>query len=619
VTNPTPEAPEQGADKTTYRDRQEAFENEAASLQKVSDRIANWRLVAFLLILAPVILGLVVLGESPVSLLSCYGAALIALVAFVLLVIRHAKTDMEVRRLTRHSECNARAIARLERDWNQLPERDPDGFVDQPTSRDLDLFGRASLYQLLATAVSPAGRQRLAMAISEGETRELRDARQGAIRELAGRLDLRQAVECAGLDLVDQPVDQPLPARPPTDALIPKFVTGILAWLLPVLAVGGLGFGLVGWGPIWICYVGLIGIALVNLIYGRQTAALLDPLARLESFFGEHAEQLHRIAEGGDFEDSHLCSIAESAGVAAEALETLDNLTTRAQARGSMPHFVFKHVFLWDIWTAKMVTNWQGQYGDQLDGWLDDLAEFEVVSAFAQFYGDEPSTTFAAMHSERRFEAKVIGHPLLRPADRVSNDVALGPEGTFLLVTGSNMSGKSTLLRSIGLNARLAQAGASVCADHLLLPSRIALATSIKVEDSLDDGLSFFRAELERIKEVVDLAEKNSSDSGHPEPVVVLFLLDEILRGTNSEERRTIVARVVARLCDVGAIGAVTTHDLALADVQELRDRCQLVHFQEHFDGEGDDLQMRFDYQLREGLSPTTNAVKMMKMVGLDL
>jgi len=196
----------------------------------------------------------------------------------------------------------------------------------------------------------------------------------------------------------------------------------------------------------------------------------------------------------------------------------------------------------------------------------------------------------------------------------VANDVTLGPPGTFLLVTGSNMSGKSTLLRSIGVNVVLAQMGGPVCAESLRLPP-VTVATSILIEDSLADGVSFFMAELLRIRQVVDAADRAAAEGG-----TLLYLLDEILRGTNTRERQIAVRRVLTHLLAKGALGAVSTHDLELAEIPELASAVKPVHFRESFEPgaerEGKPV-MTFDYKLRPGVATTANALKLLDLVGL--
>ncbi|MEM6366384.1 MAG: MutS family DNA mismatch repair protein, partial [Planctomycetota bacterium] len=212
-------------------------------------------------------------------------------------------------------------------------------------------------------------------------------------------------------------------------------------------------------------------------------------------------------------------------------------------------------------------------------------------------------------------QMKQVGHPLLAETSRVCNDVSLGPRGTLLLVTGSNMSGKSTMLRSVGLNMALATAGGPVCCEAMRLPA-IELSTSIRVADDLSEGVSFYMAELNRLAEVVRHA-KAMAESADSKRMTV-FLLDEILQGTNSRERQIAVARVLRHLVGFGAIGAITTHDLELADDPDLADMATTVHFRETItpDADGND-RMTFDYVMRQGVSPTTNALRLLEMVGL--
>lgn len=207
-----------------------------------------------------------------------------------------------------------------------------------------------------------------------------------------------------------------------------------------------------------------------------------------------------------------------------------------------------------------------------------------------------------------------IAHPLIAPARRVANDLRIGPPGTILLITGSNMSGKSTLLRAAGLNAVLAHAGAPVCAAALVMPP-VELQTSIRVQDSLELGLSYFMAALARLKQIVDAAARQGSTppAGQPRRRL-LYLLDEVLQGTNSAERGVAVCAVARHLIDAGAIGAMTTHDLALAGEEPLRSSAVLVHFTEQVDGDG---AMTFDYRLRPGLATSTNALRLMQAIGI--
>jgi DNA mismatch repair ATPase MutS len=260
-----------------------------------------------------------------------------------------------------------------------------------------------------------------------------------------------------------------------------------------------------------------------------------------------------------------------------------------------------------------LLERWQRRNSAAVRPWLEVLGEFEALAGLATLAHDHPDWQFPMLTPEEpaQLVARKLAHPLLRPAIAVANDVQIGPAGSFLLVTGSNMSGKSTLLRSIGLNVALAQAGGPVCAAELRLPP-LQLATSMRVSDSLELGVSYFMAELQRLKDIVDAAEQVRGG-----PRTLLFLLDEILHGTNTAERQIAARRIIRHLLAQGAIGAVSTHDLGLAEADDLAAAGQTVHFGERLDGNGGGPLLRFDYTLRPGLAGSTNALKLMALIGL--
>jgi len=286
-------------------------------------------------------------------------------------------------------------------------------------------------------------------------------------------------------------------------------------------------------------------------------------------------------------------------------------------------YIVLQMVGLWELHVLRRLEQWQNRYRESAEGWFDALGEFEAVGSVAALADEHPEWTlpcwFSGNGAEACVSAKQMGHPLIADGMRVCNDVTIGPTGTLLLVTGSNMSGKSTMLRSVGLNVLLAGAGARVCASSMTLPS-IELATSIRVRDNLGEGVSFYMAELKSLAKVVKHAERIAVNQGGQAEggPKLLFLLDEILQGTNSRERQIAVAHVLQHLLKCKAIGAITTHDLELADDPQLKALAHTVHFRETITkaSDGSDT-MTFDYKMRAGISPTTNALRLLELVGL--
>jgi DNA mismatch repair ATPase MutS len=276
---------------------------------------------------------------------------------------------------------------------------------------------------------------------------------------------------------------------------------------------------------------------------------------------------------------------------------------------------VLEFLFFWDAHTLDLLERWKKKNGHRARGWFTDLGEWEALCALAKLAGDQPDWIFPtvadASAQNAIIQGKQIGHPLIDES-RVPNDIQIGPAGTVLLVTGSNMSGKSTLLRSVGVNVVLGQMGSVVCAEEMSMPP-MHIESSMRIADSLADGVSFFMAELKRLKEVVDTAKTHAGDN----PRRMLFLLDEILQGTNSRERQIAVSRVVRKLIDEKAIGAISTHDLDLATTDELAQACRTVHFSEQFHDENGKKKMTFDYRMKSGIAETTNALKLLEIVGL--
>jgi DNA mismatch repair ATPase MutS len=292
-------------------------------------------------------------------------------------------------------------------------------------------------------------------------------------------------------------------------------------------------------------------------------------------------------------------------------MRRLNNILGFAELRrgAAIFHFPIQALTLWDFWVFFALDRWRRTTGRRVRVWLQAVGELDALALLASARRDNPDWCLPDISPDPHIEAVAAAHPLIPDVRRVSNDVTVGPPGTLLLITGSNMSGKSTLLRAIGLNVVLGQAGGPVCAARFNMPES-DLQSSIRVQDSLELGLSYFMAALARLKGVVDAAE-------HERPGrVLVYLLDEILQGTNSVERSLAVRAVARHLLDAGAIGAMTTHDLSLAGEEPLKTTARLVHFSETVDEQGT---MRFDYRLRPGLATSRNALRLMQMIGIDI
>jgi energy-coupling factor transporter ATP-binding protein EcfA2 len=577
--------------------------------------VANARLIAFLVAVAAAAWGL--WGRVAAG----WALAGFLLGVFVVLAIYHARLGRQRARLATLRAIQEEALARLDRRWSDLPiSWVPEVSPDHPYAGDLDIIGRASLFQLLDTTATPMGRESLADWLLTPADPVVATARQGAVAELAPLIDLRQEIELRGRATSDADTD-PEPflawAEDP-HGLGDRTWLRWVAWLGPiaivVLGVADLSGAIPA--PLW-------GVPLlVNLFVGataaRRAYSTIAEVVTGQRAIAAYAGQLEVLATA-NFMDSVLRHLQERLGTgkrgAPAMLRRLGRLTGMAIPPSSVLYVPIQALTLWDVHVLFALERWKREGGREARRWLATLGEAEALAALAGLRHDNPDWTFPTIEREGdTYRAALLGHPLLGGDMRVRNDVTIGPPGTFLLVTGSNMSGKSTLLRAIGVNAVLAQAGGPVCAIALALPP-VALWTSARVQDSLERGVSFFLAELQRLKLIVDAATLSQQQGGSR----VMYLLDEILQGTNTAERSVAARRVIAYLVDQGAIGAVSTHDLALADDPRLVQSAVTVHFTDTV-GEGPDVPpMSFDYRLRPGVATTTNALRLMRLIGLEL
>jgi hypothetical protein len=443
-------------------------------------------------------------------------------------------------------------------------------------------------------------------------------ARQAGVRELAPAVAWREQLSVeGGLLRTDAPDPAPFlgwaEGKAPLE--VPGFVV-VLARGLPLvvliawLVAPGLGLPKLTW---------LAVVAVEIAISSRYRAGIAATMKSVLEHGGGFARygSLFAVAVAGPTSAARLTRVRarlshtdgpdSQAGVVRE-MKTLERIVSFVEARNNEVFKLFiGPVLMWDLNFAVLLERWRRRSGARVRSWFEALGELEAFSSLAGFAFDRPDHAWPEPAADAQLGAKGLGHPLIDAGRRVGNDVELSRPGTALVVTGSNMSGKSTLLRAMGINTVLAQAGAPVCARSFAL-GRVILATSMRVRDSLDEGVSHFYAELQKLKRVVDLAK------GSPP---LLFLLDEILHGTNSRERIIGARAVIEGLVAKGALGAVSTHDLGIAELADaLPGAVRNVHFEEQVEDDGT---MTFDYRLRDGTVQSSNALRLMRAIGLDV
>nr|MDQ3071076.1 hypothetical protein [Acidobacteriota bacterium] len=547
-------------------------------------------------------------------------------------VVRHAAIERDRARAVARRDCAEISLARIARDWSRLPQvavPASDTPLAAARASDLDVDGEESLMAFAGALTSSSGRRVLrGWMVDEPEPLAAIHSRQEAARALARCADFREAF-AAEVRLGEAERDQALArARFLAWAVAPPSVLSrpAVRWIIRVwtalLLISITGAILSGtpltqtWVALSLGAFALSYIATARL-HGEFDGASLGPtaLGNLVSML-KLAESIPAKAERLDAVGARLCRPVS----ASAALESLARRVGWSELRRTAPilHVPLQALTLWDFHLLFALDDWRAASGAHVEGWLEAVAELDALLALGTLAHDEPSWSFPLIEDAAapHVTADALGHPLIAPGRRVSNDAALGPPGTVLLVTGSNMAGKSTLLRAFGTNILLANAGAPVCATHMTL-TRLVLATSLRTGDSLAQGVSGYMAGLVRLKEIVDAGDRVTAQRANAaEAPALCYLLDEILAGTNSEERRLAVREIAAHLLSSHAVGAMTTHDLALADEPALASATR-VHFRETVEPGSDGAKMTFDYVLRPGLATSTNAIALLRAVGL--
>jgi hypothetical protein len=604
MTSPSAAPTSPDSPRDAYRARLSDREAEAAVLERRDRALSNGRLLAFLVAVAAFWV-VVPLGEHLLWII------LLPLALFIALVFRH---DRAIKRLQSAREAvgfYTSGVNRLDGAWTgkgQTGARHADS--DHPYAADLDILGRGSLFELLCTARTRAGQDTLAAWLLAPAPPETIRARQAAVEELRPRLDLREDLHVLGAHAPSGQQSEGIAewaADPPVE---------FPGWLRPVcwaLAAVNVAAALAAWpfgqGAVWLLLTlvasGLLVFPAMSRV--KHSARGAEAAGRDLVAYGRLLERIERETFRSTLLTELLPHKGEGAVPASAAVAALDRLI---QLRDSSRNVLFAPVaalLLWNVQIAISLEAWRREHGERVQGWIEAVGRFEALCAFATAAYEHPGDVFPEIVEDGpELTAEGIGHPLLLEEKAVRNDVHLGTDLRLLLVSGSNMSGKSTLLRSIGVNVALAQAGGVVRARRMRL-SPLAVGASLRPQDSLQGGISRFYAEVLRVRNVVSLTRGETP---------VLFLLDEILSGTNSHDRRIGSEGVVRALLAAGAVGLITTHDLALTEIAEpLGSQARNVHFEDQME----DGRMSFDYRLRPGVVTHSNALELMRAVGLEV
>jgi hypothetical protein len=567
-------------------------------------RVADLRLLVFLVLVA---LGVWVYRGAGFS----YWWLVAPGIVFVALVFCHEPIRRAGARARRSVQFYASGLARLEGRWagtgsSGLEHLD----LGHPYAADLDLFGVGSLFELLCTARTRAGETALAAwLLAPAEPEAIRE-RHTAIAELRPRLDLREDLEILGVEVREGIDPTSLAEWGTASRAFPGLFVPIAAAVLAIFATVALvGWLFYGWGLLPLFAVILVEIGFYRAVAGRVRNVLTAVQKRTHDLvlLSELLRRLETDAFGAPLL-KQLAAALETGGLpASRQIGRLARLLHLLDYERNQLFMPVAALWLWRIQLAIRIDAWRTGSGREIAKWLSAIGDFEALCALASYAAENPADPFPELATGPAcFEARDLGHPLLRPRHFVRNDVTLCGQSRVLIVSGSNMSGKSTLLRTVGTAAVLAFAGAPVCASALSI-TPLALGATLRIQDSLQDGRSRFYAEITRVRQLVDLARG-------PRPL--LFLFDELFHGTNSHDRCVGARSVVQGLLAKGAIGLVTTHDLALAQIaDQLGPPIANVHFADRLvDGK-----MLFDYRMRPGVVRHSNALALMRAIGLEI
>jgi MutS domain V len=536
---------------------------------------------------------------------------LIPVAVFVVIAVLHGRLLRAVSLRTRAIAFYEQGLARLNGTWagsGATGER----FLQpsDPCARDLDLFGRASLFELLCTARTRAGEEALARwLIVPAPPDEVR-ARQKAAIELSPRLAFRESLSTMGEDVAIGVRPAQLADWGETQAGLPSGVIRILA---PVLAIAWL-LSVAAWQLWGASELLVLTTTVVNLGISYRFRSRLSDEAHAAEDAGRDLMLLSQVLtafEREAFSSSRLlqlqAQLKQQGMPPSRAIAKLNRLVEYLESAHNLFVRALDFVVFYRLQFVLATESWRRRFGPSLRLWLDSLGELEALAALGGYTYEHPEDVFPEfVDCAPCFEAEALAHPLIPRERAVPNDLRLDRDLQLIIVSGPNMAGKSTFLRGIGVNAVLAQSGAPVRAAKLKL-SPLTVTASICVLDSLEGGISRFYAEIHRLKQIMDLTRG---------PVPVLFLLDELLSGTNSHDRLIGTRSFVTKLVERGAVGLVSTHDLALTAIpQEIGSKAINCHFEDHLE----DGQLRFDYKLYPGIVQTSNALPLMRSIGLEV
>lgn len=590
----------------TFQQRTTDFGEKAAQFAQKNNQISLTRIMVFIM----GIIGIVYFANAKLpEILTIFG--IIFLFSFSLIIKYHNKSKAEGSHLKHLEQINQAELERMQGNLRSFESGEKYISAQHPYISDLDIFGQHSLFQMINRSHTGQGRQKLADWLKNAADKATICLRQEAIRELGNQLDWRQDFQAYGMDVHEEEndVDTLLKWIQEPDALKNHTLYLALMLLLPPLALAAIILFFTGTVAPFVPLLAIVATGLViwsvkdvAIITHKKTATSIKVLAAYRSMI--------RKIESSNFDATLLQNLKEKFQhedyVASQEVNRLQNILHNFDNRSNMLYHIINIIFLLDVFWLRKADRWKARNRGYVSQWFAAINEMEALVSLASFHYAHPDYAFPEITDRPYvYVAQNMGHCLIRREGRVSNDFTLQGGGEIAIITGSNMAGKSTFLRTVGINAVMALAGAPVCATRMEI-SRIQVFTSMRTQDSLEESISSFYAELQRLKQLLDTVAQ-----GEP----VLFMLDEILKGTNSRDRHHGAASLVKQLSQLNAMGIVSTHDLELGQLAD--DMPNIRNYS--FDSTIENDEIFFDYKLHEGVCQSFNASKLMEKMGIAI
>ncbi len=588
-----------------YRERIKYLDIRLGSIKKILGLLSVTRLITFILVIIALV------NILKFSVLLGVLSSLTLLIIFGLQVRLYIRKNREKTHIEYLADINKNEIKALDYDFRNFQAGDEYIDTTHPYSYDLDIFGQGSLFQSLNRTSTKAGRDKLASWLTvPGMNPGHIKMKQDSIKELSGKIDCRQNFYASGKQYDESDSDIEQIEKWLAEPLYYKnrLVFKLLALLFPLATISALAVSFILFDLIHL-------FILLFLLQLLVTGMRLGYNNRVHSAIGKRLDMLKKFKrlfayiEDEEFKSEILLKLQnklKSNGLSAN--ESINKLAAIVSAFDNRLNLIagvmLNGILLWDIQCVIRLEQWKTKYKNKIPEWFDVLGEFDALSSIANFYFNFPAGVFPEVNGRTILSSENLGHPLINKKERVDNDIEISRENEFIIITGANMAGKSTFLRTIGVNLVLAWCGAPVCASKFEF-RLMNLFTSMRTNDSLQKHESYFYAELKRLKELIKKLSNKEK---------LFIMLDEILKGTNSEDKQKGSKVVLEKIIKLNGTGIIATHDLELAKSEEkfpqnIKNKC--------FEVEIDGAEIFFNYKLVDGITKKMNATLLMKQMGI--